>query len=112
MTYARPDGFATIATIVAIEKLGYGFGSVGHMLYMMQQVAPGPYRTAHYAFATGIMALSLMLTGMVSGQLQECLGYQHFFVFVLFASIPSVLFAAFAPFHGEEDVRLQIAAAH
>src|SRR5262245_48718589 len=38
LSYARPDGFAAIAAIVAIEKLGYGIGSVGHMLYMMQQL--------------------------------------------------------------------------
>ena len=112
LSFARPDGFATIAAIVAIEKLGYGVGSVGHMLYMMQQVAPGPYRTAHYAFATGIMALSMMLTGMVSGRLQEWVGYQHFFVLVLVASIPAILFAALAPFHVEDDARLQVAAAH
>jgi MFS transporter, PAT family, beta-lactamase induction signal transducer AmpG len=65
---------------------------------MMQEVAPGPYRTAHYAFATGIMALSMMLTGMISGGLQELLGYQGFFVLVLVASIPPIVFAALAPF--------------
>jgi PAT family beta-lactamase induction signal transducer AmpG len=83
---------------VTLEKFGYGFGSVGHMLYMMQQVAPGPYRTAHYAFATGVMGLCMMLTGMVSGALQESLGYTSFFAFVLFASLPPVLLALVAPF--------------
>ena len=40
-------------SIVIIEKLGWGIGAVGHMIYMMQQIAPGPYKTAHYTFATG-----------------------------------------------------------
>jgi hypothetical protein len=42
----------------SLEKLGYGFGSVKHMLYMRQQLAPAPYKTAHYAFATAIMGSS------------------------------------------------------
>jgi PAT family beta-lactamase induction signal transducer AmpG len=87
-----------IAAAVMIEKLGYGFGSVGHMLYMMQQVAPGPYRTAHYAFATGIMGLCMMSTGMVSGALQEAVGYQSFFVIVIAVSALPLLFAWKAPF--------------
>lgn len=102
LSFAQPDNQLWIAAVVTIEKFGYGFGSVGHMLYMMQQVAPGPYRTAHYAFATGIMGLSMMLTGMLSGAVQEWLGYREFFVLVLVASVPPVILAWIAPFHGPE----------
>lgn len=102
LSVARPESHALIALVVTIEKLGYGFGSVGHMLYMMQQVAPGPYRTAHYAFATGVMGLSMMLTGMLSGVLQEWLGYRDFFLFVVIASIPPVVIAWTAPFQRTE----------
>jgi PAT family beta-lactamase induction signal transducer AmpG len=109
LAHARPSGFAAITAIVTIEKLGYGVGSVGHMLYMIQEVAPGPYRTAHYAFATGIMALSMMLTGMISGPLQAWLGYQQFFVVVLVASLPSIGFAISAPFGALADRRRMFA---
>jgi PAT family beta-lactamase induction signal transducer AmpG len=68
------------------------------MLYMMQELSPGRYRTAHYAFATGIMALNMMLTGMVSGRIQTALHYPNFFLFVLLASIPPVIIAWLAPF--------------
>jgi hypothetical protein len=30
------------------------------MIYMMQQVAPGPYKTAHYTFATAFMGLNMI----------------------------------------------------
>ena len=40
-----------IYAFVCVEKLGYRFGFVANMLYMMQQVAPGKPMT-HYAFAT------------------------------------------------------------
>jgi PAT family beta-lactamase induction signal transducer AmpG len=98
LSQVRPESLAAIAGAVTIEKFGYGFGSVGHMLYMMQQMAPGPYKTAHYAFATGIMGLCMMSTGMVSGVVQERVGYQTFFLIVLAVSIVPLLFAWKAPF--------------
>ena len=98
LSQVRPETLGPIAAAVMIEKLGYGFGSVGHMLYMMQQAAPGPYKTAHYAFATGIMGLCMMSTGMASGALQEAVGYQWFFVIVIVASALPLFFAWRAPF--------------
>jgi PAT family beta-lactamase induction signal transducer AmpG len=103
LSIARPESLGLVAAVVTLEKFGYGFGSVGHMLYMMQQLAPGRYRTAHYAFATGLMGLSMMLTGTVSGALQEWLGHQAFFAFVLVASVPPVVLAWFAPFGSSEE---------
>jgi PAT family beta-lactamase induction signal transducer AmpG len=98
LSHALPTNLPWITTIILIEKFGYGLGTVGMMLYMMQEMSPGRFRTAHYAFATGIMALTMMSTGTISGQIQEWLGYRDFFLFVLVASIPPILFAYFAPF--------------
>jgi len=98
LSQARPESLGAIAVAVTIEKFGYGFGSVGHMLYMMQQMAPGPFKTAHYAFATGVMGLCMMSTGMVSGVLQQALGYQGFFVAAIGASFLPLVVAWNAPF--------------
>ena len=98
LSHAMPTSLTWIASAVLIEKFGYGLGTVGMMLYMMQELSPGRYRTAHYAFATGIMALNMMLTGMVSGRIQAALHYPNFFLFVLLASIPPVIIAWLAPF--------------
>jgi PAT family beta-lactamase induction signal transducer AmpG len=75
-------------------------GSVGHMLYMMQQVAPGPFKMTHYAFATGVMALTKWATGTVSGWVFLACGqhYATFFGFVLAVSVLPVLLAWRAPF--------------
>ena len=72
------------------------------MIYMMQQIAPGPYRTAHYTFATALMGACMMTTGAVSGYLQSLVGYHWFFIIVLFAAAPSVLVTIFAPFHNPD----------
>ena len=41
----------------------------------------------------------MMLTGLVSGWLQEMMGYKSFFLFVLAGAIPSILVTLYAPFH-------------
>ncbi len=100
---AHAPSHALVSVLVTIEKFGYGFGCVASILYMMQQMSPGKYRTAHYAFATSIMGWSMMIPSMLSGYVQEKLGYQHFFIFCLVASVPSVVAAWFAPFHVQDD---------
>lgn len=90
--------YDTIAALVTLEKFGYGFGFVGNMVYMMQQIAPGRSTMTHYAFATALMNFMLVPTTMASGPLADWLGYKTFFVVAMFASIPSVLAAWRAPF--------------
>jgi PAT family beta-lactamase induction signal transducer AmpG len=103
LSHALPTNMTWIGCVVLIEKFGYGLGTVGMMLYMMQELSPGRYRTAHYAFATGIMALNMTLTGFVSGYIQTALHYPNFFLFVLLASIPPIIIAWFAPFRSADE---------
>jgi PAT family beta-lactamase induction signal transducer AmpG len=102
LSQALPDSPAVITAVVTLEKLGWGFGAVGHMIYMMQQIAPGPFKTAHYTFATAFMGMCMMLTGMVSGVVEHALGYQAFFVVVLVAAVPSVVVTLLAPWPHED----------
>ena len=103
--YQPSEGWI-VASGIVFEYFGYGFGFVGLTLYMMQQIAPGKHQMAHYAFASGIMNLGVMLPGMMSGWICEKLGimfnlpggYQPFFIFVLIATIPAFLITWFAPF--------------
>jgi PAT family beta-lactamase induction signal transducer AmpG len=89
----QPQEMLLIAACIVIEQFGYGFGFAAMMLYMIM-VADGAYKTAHYAICTGLMALGMMVPGMVSGRIQEYLGYQHFFIWVCIATIPAFLMAA------------------
>ena len=92
----RPDSFLLINIAVGIEQLGYGFGFTAYTLYMIY-VSRGEHSTAHFAICTGFMALGMMLPGLASGWLQEALGYQLFFVWVLLATIPSFIVVALIP---------------
>jgi len=92
LAYALPDNFIIINFCVAIEQFGYGFGFTAFMLYMIY-AAEGEHKTAHFAICTGFMALGMMLPGMWSGQLQELIGYQYFFIWVMLATIPGFIAA-------------------
>ncbi|MFZ5494586.1 MAG: MFS transporter [Verrucomicrobiota bacterium] len=93
----------TVGTLVTIEKFGYSFGFVANMLYMMQQISPGKYHMTHYAFCTALMNLMLVPTQMISGPLADHFGYKTYFIIVMFAAIPSILSACYAPFPRKPD---------
>ncbi|HPD26042.1 MAG TPA: MFS transporter, partial [Candidatus Marinimicrobia bacterium] len=88
LSYVQPDNFMIVTICVAIEQFGYGFGFTGYMLFMLY-LAEGEYKTSHYAIATAFMALGMMLPGMISGKLQDLMGYRTFFVYIMFCTIPS-----------------------
>ena len=93
-SYIQPDVFLLISVGIGIEQFGYGFGFTGYMLYMIY-LSEGKYKTSHFAITTAFMALGMMIPGMVSGYIQEWLGYQHFFVWVMIATIPSFVVLKF-----------------
>jgi PAT family beta-lactamase induction signal transducer AmpG len=92
LSYVQPENFALICGAIGIEQFGYGFGFTAYMLYMVM-ISDGPYKTAHYAICTGFMALGMMIPGMFSGKLQDAIGYQHFFLWVIAATIPGFIVA-------------------
>lgn len=87
MAYFLPQNLAVVNACVAIEQFGYGFGFTAYTMYLML-FAEGKYQTSHYAISTGFMALGMMLPGMVSGWIQEQIGYQYFFVWVMICCLP------------------------
>ncbi|WP_347839476.1 MFS transporter [uncultured Draconibacterium sp.] len=104
LAHFQPSSLYLVGAAVVFEYFGYGFGFVGLMLFMMQQVAPGKYKMAHYAFATGIMNLGFMVPSMLSGYFSDWLGYKLFFAWVLVATIPAFIAARLVPFgHPEKD---------
>lgn len=92
LSYAQPDSLFIIGSCVAFEQFCYGFAFTAYMLYMLYVCKnSGLSKTAHYAICTGFMALGMMIPGMISGWLQECIGYQNFFIWVMLCAIPGLL---------------------
>ena len=103
LAIVRPDNLYLVGTCITMEYFGYGFGFVGLTLFMMQQIAPGKYQMSHYAFASAIMNLGVMLPGMASGYLSDLLGYRDFFIYVLLSTIPAFLITYFIPFTHDDS---------
>jgi PAT family beta-lactamase induction signal transducer AmpG len=90
VSQALPENFHLINLCVAGEQFGYGFGFTAYTMFMIM-VSEGDYKTVHYAISTGIMALGMMIPAMASGWLQEQLGYQNYFLWVMAATIPGFI---------------------
>jgi PAT family beta-lactamase induction signal transducer AmpG len=97
LSVALPTNPVLVTASMSTEMFGYGFGYVGVMLLMMQEIAPGKYQTAHYAFGTALMNLGLILPGAVSGWIQSRIGYTRFFIWVLLSGLPALVLARFIP---------------
>jgi PAT family beta-lactamase induction signal transducer AmpG len=94
LSYTQTTNFILINVCVAIEQFGYGFGFTAFMLYLIY-ISEGEYKTAHYAIATGFMALGMMLPGMISGWIQEQIGYQNFFIWICISTVPAFIITKF-----------------
>ncbi|WP_317164309.1 MFS transporter [Sphingobacterium sp. SGG-5] len=104
LAIAMPMDLYTIGAAIVTEYFGYGFGFVGLILFMMQNIAPGPYKMAHYAFGSGLMNLGFMIPSMISGLLSDYLGYKEFFIWVLIATIPAFVVTWLVPLRKSEEV--------
>ena len=86
LSYVQPTSLMLVNTCVFIEQFGYGFGFTAYMLYLIY-FANGEHKTAHYAICTAFMALGMMIPGMAAGWLQEVMGYQMFFIWIMICTL-------------------------
>jgi len=100
LSFATPENFLVICACVSIETFGYGFGFTAYMLYMIF-IAEGKHKTAHFAIATGFMAMSMMIPGTFSGWIQSIIGYKNFFIWIMLASLPTWIVVFFIPIDPE-----------
>lgn len=91
-------GLTVINICIGIEQFGYGFGFTAFMLYLIY-FSEGEWKTSHYAFCTGFMALGMMIPGMFAGKIFNMMadldpfgldrpqGYVNFFTLVVLCSV-------------------------
>lgn len=89
LALTKTTNIIAVTITVVLEKFGYGFGFAAFLMYLIY-IADGKSKTSHYAIATGFMALGMMLPGMISGYIQNWLGYGGFFVWVVIAALPAL----------------------
>ncbi|MFW5534460.1 MAG: MFS transporter [Prevotella sp.] len=94
LSYALPSSLFVVNACVFVEQFGYGFGFTAYMLYLIYY-SRGEFKTAHYAFCTAFMALSMMIPGLFAGALQELVGYRYFFIIVMACCAVTFIVTAF-----------------
>jgi PAT family beta-lactamase induction signal transducer AmpG len=108
LSYTQTSNLYLVNAAVALEQFGYGFGFTAFLLFLIF-VSEGEHKTSHYAIATGIMALGMMIPGMISGWMQEKIGYQHFFIWVCLSTIPAFILTKYIPLNSEFGKKKEVA---
>lgn len=109
LSYFPTANMFIISSCIFIEQLGYGFGYTAYTLFLIY-FARGEQQTSHYAISTGIMALGMMLPGMISGKLQEIMGYKMFFIWIILCCSITFIVSAmikFEPDFGKKTTEKQ-----
>ncbi len=119
LAYFQWRNIIFVCSSVFVEQFGYGFGFTAYMLFLLyysqQPSRVEKYnglelKTAHYAFCTGFMALSMMLPGMFAGWLQEMVGYLNFFIIIMLLVPFTFLVASYVQVDGNFGIKSKNAA--
>ncbi|HOX27598.1 MAG TPA: hypothetical protein PLQ76_00440 [bacterium] len=89
-------GIIEVATVNVFENLAYGLGTIAFVNFLMR-TCKKEYTSAHYAIATGLMALASTIASVYSGFLAQKFGYTNFFVFCFISSVPGLFLLALLP---------------
>lgn len=104
LAYFKPQNYAWIYAANSFEQFSYGLGTAAYTVFLLSVVKP-EYKASHYAIATAIMALGLIVPGYISGYMTTWLGYPNFFLVSFLASIPGIITIFFLPIkNGEENL--------
>lgn len=90
MSVSQPDSRWLIGSLVGIEQFGYGLGFTAYMVFMLQ-ASQGAHSTSHYAFLTALMAIGMNIPSMLSGWMQQSMGYTQFFWVAAACTLPGLL---------------------
>lgn len=89
-------GLIHVGTVNALENFAVGLGTIAFVNFLMK-TCKKEYTSAHYAIATGLMAITGMLASFFSGFIANKIGYTHYFLFCFIASFPGMLVLLFLP---------------
>ncbi len=91
-----------------VHEFGYGFGFAAYFVFLMDVAQRANFKTAHYAFGTGLGALCGVFAGIVSAILlasfQGSTTYVYFFIAVCILTVPGMLTLLFIPLDEQRTV--------
>ncbi len=97
---------ATIALVHGFDQFAGGLGTAILMTYLMR-ICDVKFKAAHYAIGTGLMSVSGLYAGVLSGFLASWLGYGNFFGVSFLCSIPGMIMLKFIPFFDSKPIKTE-----
>lgn len=91
-----------VAGVHGFDQFASGLGTAVLITYLMR-ICHKEYKAAHYAIGTGLMNLSALFAGVLSGMIAGWLGYAWLFGISFFISMPAMLAIPFLPYLSEKN---------
>ena len=86
----------TVAGVHGFEQFASGLGNAVLVTYLMR-ICKSEFKAAHFAIGSGLMSVTGVFAGILSGIITAALGYGAFFGISFLASIPGMLLVFFIP---------------
>lgn len=80
-----------VTSIITVTEFFYGLSNAAFMMFLLNVFSKGYYPMSLYAIGTSIMGLGVLLSSAISGYLQNWLGYQGFFIWIVGAGVIIIL---------------------
>lgn len=93
---------SAVAAVHAFDQFSGGLGTAVLMTFLMR-ICRTKFKASHYAIGTGLMSISGLYAGIISGFLTSWVGYGYFFGISFVVSITGMIFAAFINLSGPEE---------
>jgi MFS transporter, PAT family, beta-lactamase induction signal transducer AmpG len=90
------NNLALVAGTHAFDQFAGGLGTAVLMTYLMR-ICNKEYKAAHYAIGTGLMSVSGLFAGVLSGFIAQSFGYAWLFGASFIISIPAMILIPFLP---------------
>ena len=105
MAYTLTTSLGLITLSVFLEQMGVGFGVMAFVSYL-GYLSRGYHPVMFYAYCFGIAAVSVMLSGALSGFVADYLGYRHYFVLLMLLSVAPIFAALLVRIEPIEGLKL------
>ena len=93
---------ASVTLVHGFDQFAGGLGTAVLMTFLMR-ICRSEFKASHYAIGTGLMSLSGLYAGVVSGFLTAWLGYGLFFGISFLLSIPGMVMVFFIPIQKDDE---------
>ena len=91
-----------VAGVQGFDQFAGGLGTAVLMTYLMR-ICLDEFKAAHYAIGSGLMSVTGLFAGVLSGFLAGWLGYSWLFGISFLSSVPAMLIIPFLPRMEERD---------